>query len=183
MRSSKRSCEYMGGTFFKRNDNHNGLHPLFRRISTERSREGKLQIKLSPSGKQNKKTKKILSVKIIRNEFKKQKFTPKTFPKSFPILGKIQPFTAFAKHAVQNGWGGEICKERSDGIAFCSTKNYIFLAKRVTPGQLKRNFLTFREENSRSQRGHKESSRICLCGCFLYPFGWGGEIFLLIFAK
>ena len=54
------------------------------------------------------------------------------------------------------GWDGEICKERSDGIAFCSTKNFIFLAKRVTPGQLKRNFLTFWEENSRPLRGHKE---------------------------
>lgn len=49
-----------------------------------------------------KKTKEFLSVKSIRNEFKKQKFTPKTFPKSFPILGKIQPFTAFAKHAVKS---------------------------------------------------------------------------------
>ena len=33
---------------------------------------------------------------------------------------------------------------------------YICLAKRVTPGQLKRKFSTFREENSRPQRGHKE---------------------------
>ena len=62
-------------------------------------------------------------------------------------------------------------------------KNFIFLAKRVTPGQLKRNFSTFREENSRPLRGHKENSRINICDCFLYSFGWGGEIFLLIFAK
>lgn len=69
--------------------------------------------------------------------------------------------------------GGEICKERSDGIAFCSTKNFIFLAKRVTPGQLKKNFLTFREENSRPQRGHKENSRINICDCFLcFWLGW-----------
>ena len=44
----------------------------------------------------------------------------------------------------------------ANGIAFCSTKNYIFLAKRVTPGQLKRIFSTFRGENSRPLRGHKE---------------------------
>ena len=51
------------------------------------------------------------------------------------------------------------CAHRSalaNEIAFCSTKKYIFLAKRVTPGQLKRSFSTFREENSRPLRGHKE---------------------------
>ena len=52
--------------------------------------------------KLKKNTKTTLSVKAIKNEFKKQKFTPKTFPKSFPILGKIQPYTAFAKHAVKS---------------------------------------------------------------------------------
>lgn len=61
-----------------------------------------------------------------------------------------------------------------DGIAFCSTKNYIFLEKRVTPEQLKRNFSTFREENSRPLRGHKENSRINICDCFLYSFGCAG---------
>ena len=39
----------------------------------------------------------------------------------------------------------------ANGIAFCSIKNYIFLAKRVTPGQLKRNFSTFREEEKLSK--------------------------------
>ena len=59
--------------------------------------------KISPNRKAKlKNTKTTLSVKAIKNEFKKQKFTPKTFPKSFPILGKIQPFTAFAKHAVKS---------------------------------------------------------------------------------
>ena len=37
---------------------------------------------------------------------------------------------------------------------------------------VKRNFSTFREENSRPLRGHKENSRINICDCFLYPFGW-----------
>ena len=74
------------------------------------------------------------------------------------------------------GWGGEICKERSDGIAFCSTKNFINLAKRVTPGQLKRNFQRFGRKTPALSEGIKKNSRINICDCFLYLFGWGGEI-------
>ena len=45
------------------------------------------------------------------------------------------------KFDIIRGWGGEICKERSDGIAFCSTKNfYIF-------GKTRHSRMTESEEN------------------------------------
>lgn len=71
------------------------------------------------------------------------------------VYGKLL-YEAKAKFIVKLAELRSPSRPRKRNSVLLDKKNYIFLAKRVTPGQLKRNFSTFREENSRPLRGHKE---------------------------
>lgn len=97
------------------------------------------------------------------------------------VYGKLL-YEAKAKFIVKLAELSSPSRPRKRNSILPDKKLYIS-GKTRHPRTVKRNFSTFREENSRPLRGHKENSRINICDCFLYPFGWGGEIFLLIFAK